>query len=86
MNPLNNETNNIQGLPPELMQSIKQIKGIMNMANGNPMQVLQQMGGNDPRINQVLQMCKSQNPQDIFISMCKNQGIDPQAVLNQLRS
>lgn len=74
------------GLPPQLMQSIQNIKGIMKMANGNPQQILQQMGGNNPMFNQVMQMCNGQNPEKVFYDLCKQQGIDPQAVLKQLQN
>ena len=84
MNPLNNGASN--GLPPELKQSIQKMKRIMNMANGNPMVALQQMAGASPQINNVLQMLKQQNQEQIFIDMCKNGGIDPQAVINELCS
>ena len=85
MNPLNNGNN--QGLPPQLQQSIQQMKGLMNMASGNPNQMLEQLGKQNPQFNQVLQMCngKGQSAEQLFYSMCKQQGIDPQAVLNQLR-
>lgn len=84
MNPLKNNN----GLPPQLIQSINQIKGIMNMAKGNPNQIFEQLGKQNPQFNQILQMCngQGQNPEQLFYSMCKQQGIDPQAVLKQLRN
>lgn len=78
MNPLNN-------LPPQLIQSINQIKGFLNMANGNPNEIFQQLGKQNPQFNQILQMCNGKNPQDVFMSMCKNKGIDPNAILKELQ-
>lgn len=87
MNPLNNGTNN-QGLSPQLMQSINQIKNIMNMVSGNPNQIFEQLSKQNPQFNQILQMCsgQGQNPEQLFYAMCKQQGIDPNAVIKQLRN
>lgn len=85
MNPLGNNPIKNQTIPPQLMQGIKQVKGIMSMANGNPNALLQQMGKQDPRIGQVLQMCQGQDLQQMFMSMCRAQGIDPNAVIKELQ-
>lgn len=69
------------GLPPQLMQSIQQVKGIMGMAQGNPMAMLQ----NNPQFAQVMQMCKGQNPQTVLENMCRQQGINPQDLINALK-
>lgn len=69
------------GLPPQMMQSIQQVKGLMGMAKGNPMALMQ----NNPQIAQAMQMCKGQNPRTVFESMCRQQGIDPNAFMNALR-
>lgn len=69
------------GLPPQLMQSIQQVKGIMGMAQGNPMAMLQ----NNPQFAQVIQMCKGQNPQTVLENMCRQQGINPQDLINALK-
>lgn len=69
------------GLPPQLMQQIQQVKGIMNMANGNPMALMQ----NNPQFGQIMQMCQGQDAKTVFENMCKQQGIDPNAVINALK-
>ena len=79
MNPLGN---NGTQLPPELQQNIQQIKGFMHAINGDPSQLAQQ----NPMFNQVLQMCKGQDPQQLFMAMCKQRGVDPEAILRELRS
>ena len=78
MNPLGNGAQ----LSPQLMQNIKQIKGMMQMMNGNPMALAQQ----NPMFNQVMQMCQGQNPEQVFMGMCKARGIDPNASLKELRN
>lgn len=70
------------GLPPQLMQSIQQVKGIMQMTQGNPMAMLQ----NNPQFAQVMQLCKGQNPQTVLENMCRQQGINPQDLINALKS
>ena len=84
MNPLGNGnlSNQNVGIPPQLRQNIQQVKGMMGMFRGNPSQMLQQ----NPMFNQVLQMCKGQNPQSVFIEMCKSRGLDPNAIINELQN
>ena len=79
MNPLGN--GNIGGLPPQMSQNIQQIKSLMRMANGNPMALAQQ----NPMFAQVMNMCKGQNPQQMFYAMCQQKGINPNVILNELR-
>ena len=80
MNPLGNG-NMGGGLPPQMQQNIQQIKGMMRMMNGNPMALAQQ----NPMFNQVMQMCQGQDPQKLFYQMCQQQGIDPQAIIQEFR-
>ncbi len=68
-------------LPPQLMQSVQQVKGIMGMAKGNPMALMQ----NNPQFAQVMQMCQGQNPQTVLENMCKQRGIDVNALMNALK-
>ena len=79
MNPLGN--GNIGGLPPRMAQNIQQVKGLMRMANGNPMLLAQQ----NPAFAQVMNMCKGQNPEQLFYDMCRQKGIDANAIINELR-
>lgn len=75
MNPLGN--GNIGSITPQMRQGIQQVKGLMQMASANPMA--------NPQVAQVMQMCQGQNPQQVFYTMCKQRGIDPQAFLQELR-
>lgn len=81
MNPLGNGNTPNTQLSPQMMQNIQQVKGMMQMMNGNPMALAQQ----NPMFNQVMQMCKGQDPQQIFMTMCKQRGFDPNAILRELR-
>ena len=78
MNPLGN--GNIGGLSPQMMKNIQQVKGLMQMAN-NPMALAQQ----NPMFAQVMNMCKGQNPEQMFYAMCQQQGINPESILNELK-
>lgn len=75
MNPLGN--GNVGGITPQMRQGIQRVKGLMQMASGNPMA--------NPQLAQVMQMCQGQNPEQVFYAMCKQRGIDPQAFLRELR-
>lgn len=79
MNPLGNGS--VGGITPQMRQDIQQVKGLMQMASGNPMALVQQ----NPQLAQVMQMCQGQNPEQVFYTMCKQRGIDPQAFLQELR-
>ena len=79
MNPLGN--GNIGGLTPEMLQGVNQVKNIMQMAGGNPMMLAQQ----NPMFAQVMQMCKGQNPEQMFYMMCKQKGINPELILREFR-
>lgn len=79
MNPLGN--GNIVGITPQMRQGIQQVKGLIQMASGNPMALVQQ----NPQLAQVMQMCQGQNPEQVFYAMCKQRGIDANAFLQELR-
>lgn len=87
MNPLLNNHNPIpsqNGMPPQLRQGIQEIKGFMRMMQSSPHAILQQ----NPmmsQLNQVAQSFKGQNLQTVYMNMCKERGIDPNVILNELR-
>lgn len=80
MNPLGN--GNVGGITQQMRQGIQQVKGLIQMANGNHMALIQQ----NPQLAQVMQMCQGQNPEQVFYAMCKQRGIDANAFLQELRS
>lgn len=85
MNPLFGGGNQMN---PQMLQSIQQIKGLMNQMKSiqNPNLAIQQMAEQNPQMKQILQMCQGQNPKDVFYSMCQQQGIDPEQVIKLLKS
>lgn len=87
MNPLVNNSfqqTNINALPPQLKQGIQQAKSLMKMMNSNPAQLVQQ----NPLVSQLKQIeqtYRGQNLEGVFMNMCKSRGIDPNAIINELR-
>ena len=69
----------------EAMQSIRRMMEMYRSAK-NPQAVLQQMAKQNPMINGLMQI-GSQNGglQNAFYTMCKEQGVDPNAILNELK-
>ena len=54
---------------------------------GNPMQMMQQMAGNDPRMRQFMQMVNGKNPQQLrkmAENMARERGTNVEAVIKQL--
>lgn len=80
MNPLGNGYTG-GNLPPQLKQNIQQVKQMMNMFNGNPNTLIQQ----NPMLNEIMQTYKGQSPQQIFMELARQRGIDPNAIINELR-
>ena len=79
MNPLGNGSMN--GLSPQIVQSIQQVKKMMGIFQGNPMAMIQQ----NPMIGQIMQMSKGKNLEELFYSICQQQGINANEFLNELR-
>ena len=79
MNPMNNLYGS--GLSPQMMQNIQRVKNMMRMANGDPNAMLQQ----NPMYSQLMQMTQGKNPRDVFYSMARSQGVDPDAFLRELQ-
>lgn len=73
--------------PNGKVQMFQQLKNVMNMVQTaqNPNFVLQQIAQSNPQFATVMQMCNGKNPQEVFYAMCKQQGVDPNTILNQLR-
>lgn len=38
----------------------------------------------NPQVNAIMQMCQGKNPRDVFISECKNRGLNPDEVMGSL--
>lgn len=55
-------------------------------ANINPMQAIADFVNKNPQFQSVFNRLKSgENPKDIFFSLCKETGMDPMGILNNLR-
>ena len=76
---LNGLQSNFGGQNPVINQ-IKQMMHAMTLAK-NPMKVI----SNSPQLASVINMCKGQNPKDVFYLMCKEKNANPEDVLNSLR-
>lgn len=99
MNPLYNNGNQYnfsqqmqQGIPynipTQMRQGIAQMKDAYRMIRmaQNPQIELQRFVQSNPQIAQLSQMFKGQNMQSVYMNMCKEIGIDPNAIINELRS
>ncbi len=72
-------------LPPQLMQSIRQLKQMQAMCNGDINSVIQQTIARNPQMAQAMQMVQGQNPETIVKQMCKQRGIDCNALMKALK-
>ena len=71
-------------LDPQLLSSVKRMISMMGAAR-NPDTVLQQAARQNPMMASVLQMCRGQDPKDVFYRMCRENNIDPNEILKQLK-
>ena len=63
------------------------IKNMMQMLNSaqNPQAVLQMLAQKNPQMTQVMQLVGGRNPQQVFYELCRQKGVNPDDILNQLR-
>lgn len=69
------------------MQNLQSIKRMMNTfrAAQNPGAALQAMAQQNPVIGNIMQVCGPGGLQNSFYRLCQEQGVDPNAVLQQLQ-
>ena len=79
-NPLLNGLQSNFGVQNPVINQIKQMMHAMTLAK-NPMQII----NSNPQLASVINMCKGQNPKDVFYLMCKEKNTNPEDVLNSLR-
>lgn len=74
------------GFNPEAIQSVKRMASMLK-GKGNPMQILQMMGGQNPQLNQIMNLVNSKGmtPKDLFSQMAKQQGINPEQIISMLK-
>ena len=72
---------------PQGSQNIYHLKNIMQMMRTarNPESVLEQIAQKNPAIQQVMQMCKGKDPQQVFCEVCKQKGIDPNEFISMMK-
>ena len=69
---------------PQIIAQAKRMMGMLNTAK-NPASVIQQLAGKNPMVNDVMRMVGNRNPQDVFYQMCRENNIDPEDILSELR-
>ena len=71
-----------------LTQAIGPVRQIMQTVQtaGNPALALQQMAGNNPQIQQALQLVQQSggDAKAAFNKLCQERGVDPQQILGML--
>ena len=80
MNPI------MQTLLSSRLGPIKQMMGVVQAAQ-NPALALQQMAGQNPQLQQALQLVQQAggDPKAAFQKLCQERGIDPQQILSMLK-
>lgn len=62
------------------------IKNMISMFQGNPQAMIQNLAAQNPQMQNVFKMVNGsgKSPKDIFMSMAKEKGINPNDILGQL--
>lgn len=61
----------------------KRMAGMLNSAK-DPQAVLNMLAQQNPQVREIMQMCQGKNPREIFVQECKNRGINPDQLIQQL--
>ena len=74
-------------LPLPNLQGVKQMIDMVRSA-GNPNAMLQSMMQNNPQMQQVMNLVQQHgnDPQKAFYALCEQRGIDPQPILDTLKT
>lgn len=71
------------------MTNSSNIQNMFNMVknSGNPMQMINQLAQNNPQLRNIMNMIQNSNmsPQQLFMQMANQRGINPQTIMNMLR-
>ena len=67
--------------------NIAPIKNMMQMLNAaqNPQAALNMLAQKNPQMAQVMNLVGGRNPQEVFYELCKQKGVNPDDILNQLK-
>lgn len=74
----------IGGMDPRIIQSVKNMAGILQTAK-NPQAALMQAAQQNPMLGNIMQMCQGRNPKEVFYAQCKQHGADADSIISQLR-
>ena len=66
-------------------QSAKRMMGMLQAVK-DPQKALEMAAQQNPQLNAVMQMCQGRNPEEVFREQCQKNGVNPDEVLNLLRS
>ena len=81
--------NLFQQLNPQSNTVNTQMTQMANMMKSasNPQQLLMSMAQNNPKTKQILDFINksNQSPKDLFYSMAKQKGVDPNSIINLLK-
>ena len=81
----NNSKPNFSSTPSYNMGYLSQLYRTISNSK-NPMELFSQMAKNNPQFEPVMKALNSgTNPQQIFETMCKERGIDPNEFIRQLQ-
>lgn len=63
------------------------LKNMLAMLNGaqNPQAAINMLAQKNPQFAQVMSLVQGRNPQEVFYEMCKQRGVNPDDILNQLK-
>lgn len=63
------------------------LKSMLSMLNAaqNPQAALQMLAQTNPQMAQVMNLVGGRNPQEVFYEMCRQKGVNPDDILNQLK-
>ena len=70
-----------------MMQQVKQMIGMVNAAQ-NPQAMISQLMNNNPQMKPVMDAINAAggDPQKAFYGMAEKMGVDPQEILNMMKS
>ena len=76
-----------QGFSNAQFGNLAPLKDMLAMLNSaqNPQAVLNMLAQKNPQVGQVMKMIGGRNPQEVFYSMCKERGVNPDDILSQLK-
>lgn len=67
--------------------NIAPLKNMLSMLNSaqNPQAALNMLAQKNPQMAQVMNLVGGRDPKDVFYELCKQKGVNPDDILNQLK-